>query len=190
MGERTSHAPGTISWSDLGTTDPDAAKAFYTNLFGWEIEDLPIPDGGTYTMLRKDGKNAAALSAAQEGMPSLWNAYVTVESADDAAGKARGLGATVVAEPFDVMDAGRMAVIQDPTGAKYTYDSHGQIKHVEYARPALVSPHQVAQAVVMFDPWEHPTTAKANVIDVKIARIYAAHSLVPARQILDRTFQR
>ncbi len=42
--------------------------------------------------------------------------------------------------------------IQDPTGAKYTYDSHGQIKHVEYARPALVSPHQVAQAVVMFDP--------------------------------------
>jgi len=119
MGERTSHAPGTISWSDLGTTDPDAAKAFYTSLFGWEIEELPIPDGGTYTMLRKAGKDAAALSAAQEGMPSFWNAYVTVESADDAAGKARDLGATVVAEPFDVMDAGRMAVIQDPTGALF-----------------------------------------------------------------------
>ena len=71
MGERTSHAPGTISWSDLGTTDPDAAQAFYTTLFGWEVEDLPIPDGGTYTMLRKDGKDAAALSSAQEGMPSF-----------------------------------------------------------------------------------------------------------------------
>jgi uncharacterized protein len=119
MGERIRHEPGTISWSDLGTTDPGAAKAFYTSLFGWEAEDLPIPDGGTYSMLRKDGKDAAALSAAQEGMPSFWNAYVTVESADDAAGKARYLGATVVAEPFDVMDAGRMAVIQDPTGAVF-----------------------------------------------------------------------
>lgn len=117
MGERTSHPPGTISWSDLGTTDPDAAKTFYSSLFGWEQNELPIPGGGTYTMLRKGDKDAAALSAAQEGMPAAWNTYVTVESANDAAAKAAELGATVVAEPFDVMDAGRMAVIQDPTGA-------------------------------------------------------------------------
>ena len=117
MGERTSHPPGTISWSDLGTTDPDAAKSFYSSLFGWEQNDLPIPSGGTYTMLRKGDKDAAALSAAQEGMPAAWNTYVTVESANDAAAKAAELGAMLVAEPFDVMDAGRMAVIQDPTGA-------------------------------------------------------------------------
>lgn len=120
MGERTSHPPGTLSWSDLGTSDPEAAKTFYTNLFGWDHEDMPIPEGGTYTMLRKDGKNAAALSAAQEGMPPAWNAYVTVDSADDAAARAAELGATVIAEPFDVLDAGRMAVIQDPTGAFFS----------------------------------------------------------------------
>jgi uncharacterized protein len=120
MGERTSHPPGTISWSDLGTSDPEGAKTFYTSLFGWEAEDMPIPEGGTYTMLRKDGKDAAALSAAQEGMPPAWNAYVTVDSADDAAAKAGDLGATVIAEPFDVLDAGRMAVIQDPTGAFFS----------------------------------------------------------------------
>ena len=117
MGERTSHPPGTISWSDLGTTDPEAAKAFYNGLFGWEPDDRPIPDGGTYTMLLNGGKEAAALSAAQEGMPAAWNTYVTVQSADAAAAKAAELGGTVLAEPFDVMEAGRMAVIQDPTGA-------------------------------------------------------------------------
>jgi uncharacterized protein len=55
MGERTSHPPGTISWSDLGTSDPEAAKIFYTSLFGWEPDDRPIPQGGTYTMLLKHG---------------------------------------------------------------------------------------------------------------------------------------
>jgi hypothetical protein len=117
MGERTSHAPGTFSWADLTTTDTDGAKAFYTGLFGWDTEDNPIPEGGVYTMLKKGEKNVAALSAAREGQPSVWNSYVTVESADDSAAAAGEQGGTVVMEPFDVMDVGRMAVIQDPTGA-------------------------------------------------------------------------
>lgn len=119
MGERTSHPPGTISWSDLGTSDPDAARSFYSSLFGWVPDDLPIPDGGTYTMMKLEGKDAAALSSAQEGMPTFWSTYVTVDSVNDSAAKAAELGATVIAEPFDVMDAGRMAVIQDPTGAMF-----------------------------------------------------------------------
>jgi hypothetical protein len=117
MGERTEHPAGAFSWADLSTTDTDGAKRFYTALFGWETEDNPIPDGGVYTMCRKDGKDAAALSAAQEGQPPAWNSYVTVASADEGADAARGQGATVAMEPFDVMDVGRMAVIQDPTGA-------------------------------------------------------------------------
>jgi uncharacterized protein len=117
MGERTSHAPGTFSWADLSTSDPDGARAFYTGLFGWETEDNPIPEGGVYTMLKKGGKAVAALSAAREGQPSAWNAYVTVESADASAAAAQEHGGTVAMEPFDVMDVGRMAVIQDPTGA-------------------------------------------------------------------------
>lgn len=120
MGERTSHRPGTFSWTDLATSDPEAAKRFYTELFGWEGEDNPIPGGGTYTMLRKDGGYAAALSAGPEGQPSFWNAYVTVESADDTAARAKDLGATLFMEPFDVLEAGRMAVIADPTGAAFS----------------------------------------------------------------------
>ena len=116
MGERTSHAPGTFSWAELATSDSDAAKAFYTQLFGWTYDDRPIPDDGVYSMALKDGKVAAALFSSA-GRPPHWNCYVTVESAQDAAKLAEQHGATVVADAFDVMDAGRMAVVTDPTGA-------------------------------------------------------------------------
>jgi uncharacterized protein len=129
MGERTSHTPGTFSWTDLATTDTDAAKRFYTELFGWEHDDQPIPGGdAVYTMLLRDGKAVAALFQGQEGMPTAWSSYVTVESADSTAAKATDLGGTLMAEPFDVMDAGRMAVIQDPTGAVISvWEPHGSI---------------------------------------------------------------
>jgi uncharacterized protein len=117
MGQRESYAPGVFSWTDLATTDVDAAKAFYSDLFGWSTEDNPLPGGGSYTMASIDGRSVAGLSAVQqEGQPPAWNAYVTVENADASAAKAAELGGTVVAEPFDVMEAGRMAVIADPTG--------------------------------------------------------------------------
>jgi predicted enzyme related to lactoylglutathione lyase len=117
MGERTSHASGTFSWTDLATTDPDAAKGFYAGLLGWESEDLPMPEGGVYTMLLRNGKRVAALTAAQEGQPPAWTSYVTVAGADAAAAAAEENGGMLALEPFDVMDAGRMAVIRDPTGA-------------------------------------------------------------------------
>jgi predicted enzyme related to lactoylglutathione lyase len=121
MGDRTSHTPGTFSWAELATTDTDAAKRFYTALFGWDYEDQPMPgDSGDYTMLRRDGKDVAALFEAREGMPTAWNSYVTVERADPSAAKAAELGANLLAEPFDVMEVGRMAVIQDPTGAVFS----------------------------------------------------------------------
>jgi predicted enzyme related to lactoylglutathione lyase len=117
MGERRSHPPGAFSWTDLGTSDADRAKAFYTALFGWEADDAPLPEGGVYTMLKMRGKSVAALYDAQEGQPTAWMSYVTVDSADDVAGAAKRHGAMVEAEPFDVLDVGRMAVIADPTGA-------------------------------------------------------------------------
>jgi uncharacterized protein len=128
MGERTSHSPGTFSWTDLATTDTEGAKRFYTGLFGWDIDDRPIPGDGVYTMLLRDGKEVAALFEAQEGMPTAWSSYVTVESADAAAAKAADLGGTPMGDPMDVMDAGRMAVIQDPTGAVLSvWEPHGSI---------------------------------------------------------------
>jgi uncharacterized protein len=119
MGERTSYAAGTFSWTDLSTPDPEAAKRFYGGLFAWEAEDTPIPGGGVYTMLRLDGKDACAISAAREGQMTAWLSYVTVDDVDAAARRVGELGGTVHAEPFDVMTAGRMAVVQDPTGAVF-----------------------------------------------------------------------
>ena len=116
MGERASHPPGTVSWTDLVTSDLDAAKRFYGALLGWEFEDMPVGDGMVYSMASVDGLHVGAVSASQE-QPPHWNVYVTVVSADASAARAGELGATILAEPFDVLDAGRMAVVQDPTGA-------------------------------------------------------------------------
>jgi uncharacterized protein len=117
MGARTEYAPGTFSWVDLTTGAGTGAKDFYGGLFGWEFEDREIPGGGVYTMCKVDGDNVAAISPASEQLPPHWNSYVTVVSADDSAAKAKELGANLIEEPFDVMDAGRMALFQDPTGA-------------------------------------------------------------------------
>jgi hypothetical protein len=144
MGERTSHSPGTFSWTDLATTDTEGAKRFYTGLFGWEIDDRPIPGAGVYTMLLRDGKEVAALFEGQEGMPTAWSSYVTVESADAAAAKAADLGGTPMGDPFDVMDAGRMAVIQDPTGAVVSvWESHGSIGAQLVNAPGAITLNQL-----------------------------------------------
>ena len=122
MGERANHAPGTFSWADLSTTDQEDAKRFYSGLFGWEADDRPVGDGVVYSMMEVGDRDVAAISPQPQqqreaGVPPVWNNYITVESADSAADRASKLGATVHAPPFDVMDVGRMAVIQDPQGA-------------------------------------------------------------------------
>jgi uncharacterized protein len=122
MGDRTKYPPGTFSWTDLTTTDQDAAKSFYGDLFGWEADDIPVGEGVVYSMMKLGGKEVAAISPQPQqqrdaGVPPVWNSYVTVDSADDALARAKELGATVHADAFDVMDAGRMGVIQDPQGA-------------------------------------------------------------------------
>lgn len=116
MGKRESYEPGTFSWLDLSTSDAGGAKAFYGELFGWEFEDSDIPGGGVYTMCHVQGDVVAAIMQ-QDEQPGHWNNYVTVVSADESTAKAKQLGATVYEEPFDVMEAGRMAVLADPDGA-------------------------------------------------------------------------
>jgi uncharacterized protein len=117
MGTRTSHAPGTFSWVDLQTSDPDAAKTFYGGLFGWEYDDIPIGDGSVYSMAKVGGSSVAALGGLQsDQIPPHWNSYLTVESADDTAARVEELGGSVVEKPFDVFSAGRMAVLSDPSG--------------------------------------------------------------------------
>lgn len=122
MGDNT-FTPGQFCWWDLSTTDPTKAKSFYSNLFGWTPRDVPVGDEMVYTMLEKDGMQAAALSSMQpemaaQGVPSHWSSYIGVDDADATVARAKELHATVLAEPFDVMTEGRMAVLQDPTGAQ------------------------------------------------------------------------
>lgn len=120
----TTHAPGTFCWPELATKDQDGAKKFYTSLFGWEYKDSDMGPQGIYTIFTREGKDVAALytmdkGQAATGMPPYWGTYVSVESADATAAKAKSLGGTVIMEPFDVMEHGRMAVITDPQGATF-----------------------------------------------------------------------
>jgi predicted enzyme related to lactoylglutathione lyase len=124
MSERSEYSPGTFCWTDLTTTDQQAAKSFYGGLFGWEAEDMPVGEGVFYSMQRLRGRDVAAISPQPQqqrdaGVPPTWNSYVSVESADAAVERAKELGGTVHAPAFDVMEAGRMGVIQDPQGAYF-----------------------------------------------------------------------
>jgi len=119
-----SHAPGTFSWPELATTDQKAGVAFYRALFGWELNEQPMGPTEVYSMFQMRGRPVAAAytmrpEEKQMGAPPHWNSYVTVANVDESTKKAQSLGARVFAEPFDVMDAGRMAVLQDPTGAVF-----------------------------------------------------------------------
>jgi uncharacterized protein len=118
MGARDRHEHGAFSWTDLATPDAAASKEFYGGLFPWEYTDSPIPDGGAYVMAAIGGKAAAAMFETNERHPA-WASYVTVDDVDDTTRKAGDLGANVLAEPFDVMEVGRMSTIQDPTGAVF-----------------------------------------------------------------------
>jgi uncharacterized protein len=122
MPERDGYVPGVPCWVDTSQPDPEAAVEFYRGLFSWEFEDV-MPEGseGKYFTARIRGGNVAAVGSIPEGQPAeaAWNTYIWVESADETASKVRDAGGGVVMEPFDVMEAGRMAVFTDPEGAVF-----------------------------------------------------------------------
>jgi predicted enzyme related to lactoylglutathione lyase len=122
MPERDGYIPGVPCWADTSQPDPKAAVDFYSGLFGWEFEDVMPPDSpGEYFIARLRGGQVAAVGSQPEAMPpvAMWNTYVWVDSADETASKVRDAGGGVVMDPFDVMDAGRMAVFADPEGAVF-----------------------------------------------------------------------
>jgi predicted enzyme related to lactoylglutathione lyase len=118
--ERDGYIPGVPCWVDTTQPDPEAAAAFYGELFGWELENV-MPDGGQYLIARIRGGDAAAIGGIPEGAPPTptWNTYIQVDSADDAAKRVYDAGGRVISEPFDVTGAGRMAVCADPEGAVF-----------------------------------------------------------------------
>jgi predicted enzyme related to lactoylglutathione lyase len=141
MPERDGYIPGVPCWVDASEPDPDAAVEFYGSLFGWEFEDV-VPSGserkyfiarlrrlrpfslfgeGAARVVEGRGGDVAGVGSIPEAAPptAIWNTYVWVDSADETAAKVRDAGGRVVTEPFDVMDAARMAVFTDPEGAAF-----------------------------------------------------------------------
>jgi uncharacterized protein len=122
MPELDRYIPGVPCWIDTRQPDPNAAAEFYGGLFGWEIEEtMPAGSPGNYLMARLGAGEVAAIGSQREGAPPTtdWNTYVWVESADETAGKVRKAGGKVLTEPFDIFEAGRMAVFADPEGAVF-----------------------------------------------------------------------
>jgi uncharacterized protein len=120
--ERDGYPPGVPCWIDTSQPDPESAVAFYGGLFGWDFEDMMPPDSeGRYFVARVRGGDVAAVGSLPAEAPPMaaWNTYIWVESADDAAAMVRDAGGNVLMEPFDVLDAGRMAVLTDPEGAAF-----------------------------------------------------------------------
>jgi predicted enzyme related to lactoylglutathione lyase len=122
MPERDRYIPGVPCWIDTSQPDPDAAAEFYGGLFGWNLQNV-MPEGapGKYFLARLRGLDVAAVSSIPESAPprATWDTYIWVDSADETASRVRAAGGSVVKEPFDVMDAGRMAVVADPEGAVF-----------------------------------------------------------------------
>lgn len=129
----TRHDPGTFCWPELYTTDQNAAKRFYAEMFGWHVRDIPLGAGSVYTIFTLDGRDAAACYGAtpemvQQQVPPHWMAYVSVTSADEAAAVAKAEGGRALKEPFEVMSIGRMAALQDPAGASFcVWEARGHI---------------------------------------------------------------
>ena len=122
MPERDHYIPGVPCWADTAQPDPAAGADFYRGLFGWEFEDvMPPGSGANYFIGRLNSGDVAAVGSIPEGAPqqAAWATYVAVADADETAAKVRAAGGTVLTEPFDVMDAGRMAVFADPEGAAF-----------------------------------------------------------------------
>jgi predicted enzyme related to lactoylglutathione lyase len=111
------YIPGVPCWIDSTHPDPEAAAAFYGGLLGWEFEELP----GGYRIARLGGGEVAAIAPRPEEAPpgAVWNTYVWVDDADATADKVRGAGGSVLMEPNDVGDSGRMAIFTDPAGAMF-----------------------------------------------------------------------
>jgi len=124
---------GSFCWLELGTTDQNAAKKFYTGLLGWSAEDMPMGPEMTYTMFRLEGKDVGGgyrlmKEQVDNHVPPHWMAYVKVNNADESAAKAVSLGAKQIVPPSDIPNVGRFAVVQDPTGAHISLFQPGQHK--------------------------------------------------------------
>ena len=103
---------------ELTTHDLSKAKQFYSGLFGWQLQDMPMGDGKSYTTINVgDGTGGGMMKNPMPGGQSFWLAYVLVDDIEASTKKAKSLGATVMKDVTEVMGMGWLSIIVDPTGA-------------------------------------------------------------------------
>jgi predicted enzyme related to lactoylglutathione lyase len=139
MAERDGYIPGVPCWIDTSQPDPEAAVDFYRDLFGWKFEDVMPPGSPSrYFVARLRGGDVAAVGSLPEGAPAvaLWNTYIWVSSADETAARVIEAGGRTITEPFDVTDAGRMALFADPEGATFCVWQANQHKGAQIVNEA------------------------------------------------------
>jgi predicted enzyme related to lactoylglutathione lyase len=119
MSRIESYKPGSFVWAELATTDPEAAKKFYGDMFGWSYFDAPMPQG-VYTLFQIGGDDVAAVYQAHAGMPPNWGVYFSTDDVDASAAKAKELGADFLMPPADIGDPGKMAILKDPRGVPFS----------------------------------------------------------------------
>lgn len=131
MSERDGFQAGVPCWVETWQNDPDAATTFYSRIFGWEVADTSPPDAeGTFQICRLRGRDVAAIgSPIPDGAPPVpvWTTFIQVESAEDTAAKARDAGGSVIVEPIESLEGGRLAIVADPAGA--TFAAWEQARH-------------------------------------------------------------
>lgn len=116
---RTTRWPaGVPCWADLTAPDTAAAKAFYSDVIGWDFQDTEADYGG-YAIATVGEAAAAGVGPAQAGAPAAWTLYFASDDADKAAAAVTGNGGTVIVAPGDVGPLGRMFIAADPTGAAF-----------------------------------------------------------------------
>lgn len=120
-GVRDGYPAGVPCWIDTTQPDPQAAAEFYRGLLGWQVEDMMPPGApGHYFVARLHGREVAAISSIADGSTgAAWNTYIWVDNADETAGRIEQAHGHVLAAPFDVAAAGRMAECEDPAGARF-----------------------------------------------------------------------
>jgi uncharacterized protein len=118
--------PGAISWTELSTTDVEAAKKFYGALFGWTFQEFPMPDTVYHVVKTGEREIGGIMKTPKEaaGMPPFWMTYVTVENVDQTVKNAKETGGKALLEPMDIPQVGRLAVLQDPQGAVFAVISY------------------------------------------------------------------
>jgi uncharacterized protein len=135
----TAPTTGRFVWHELHTNDRPKAIKFYSQMMGWEIQDVPMGPGEPYGLCKMNGKDFAGItrSKAPAHVPPHWIPYLAVEDVDAAAARVKELGGKILGAPMNIPNVARFAVVADPQGAAFCVHKHGTPYPVEPEKPPV-----------------------------------------------------